>query len=739
MTPSRVRVRLLALASAVLACALAGVAPATAGGGSHGDRAVASGRHDDAGHAVRDARRGHDGRGWHGGDHDRRGDDRGGRGPANQVGGRSNPGIGTPSRSRPWNGQRGRSHGRRHGGDDKAAGGRGKGQNVSARSGNGKGSDRGNGWSRGKGSERGKGSGRGDRKGWSRGNGEKWNRGNGWNRGKGNGKGKGGSGGGDRGGASVGGRGNGGNGSSGSSGGGTVSGRGASGGSAPAGGGQTSGPGTTTPAGGGSAGGGSQQGASRGSGERGSAGGSRRTRERGAARRRVAARDRSSAGTAPARRTATAPQVVSRVRPAPVIRRTSSGEPVVAPIGQVVLHPSERWRQERPAAGAATGFRAADQGLEPVTRTVERIVEVTPGWLKAAVVALAVVALIFGVHSAIASGRARRLARQREQLLDEVGLLQAALLPAVPERIGELGSTVAYRPADGPGAGGDFYDVFPIGDGRVGVVVGDVAGHGRESLARTALMRYTLRAYLDAGLPPRAALKVAGRVLDEDLGDDFATVVVAVYDPDAGTLTYAAAGHPPPILLGPAAHEPVTSYSSPPIGVGATTGLRQTTVGLPPGSVACFYTDGLIEARTNGELLGRERLAELLADLGPEASASRLLDRVAALADHTPDDMAACVLRPEGAQAARLRVEELEVTAGELAGDAVVRFLRDCGIPVVDAHAACREAATVARESGAAVLRVRLGDWRPGVDVLPGNVESFAGAARRRTAAVGAP
>ena len=88
--------------------------------------------------------------------------------------------------------------------------------------------------------------------------------------------------------------------------------------------------------------------------------------------------------------------------------------------------------------------------------------------------------------------------------------------------------------------------------------------------------------------------------------------LLAVHDPETGSLTYATAGHPAPLVVGPQPHDPVTAGSSPPIGVGVRTGLRQTTVPLVPGSVAAMFTDGLLEARTEGGLLGRDRLEELL-------------------------------------------------------------------------------------------------------------------------------
>ena len=264
-------------------------------------------------------------------------------------------------------------------------------------------------------------------------------------------------------------------------------------------------------------------------------------------------------------------------------------------------------------------------------KTITRIVGVVPTPVRILIAALIALALALAVRSRLSGVRARRLMRQRGQLLEDVGLLQAALLPVPPERVGPVATSVAYRPADGPGAGGDFYDVFALDDGRLAVIVGDVSGHGREALPHTALVRFTVRAYLEAGLPPRKALQTAGNVLERQLGGSFATVVAAVYHPRERTLTYASAGHPPPVVLGEGAGvdaaagaiELTTVCSAPPVGAGMRTGTRETVISVPGPARLCFHTDGVTEARIGEDLFGSERLAGALHALGRQATPRR--------------------------------------------------------------------------------------------------------------------
>ena len=393
----------------------------------------------------------------------------------------------------------------------------------------------------------------------------------------------------------------------------------------------------------------------------------------------------------------------------------------------------------RPTGGAETsqpGPSADDipplQGVANSGASDSSVGEVLVEWAKYALIVLALLVLALGINAVIASARTRRLERQRERLMEDIGLLQAALLPAVPPRLGALLTTVAYRPADGPAAGGDFYDAFPLADGRVGLLLGDVSGHGRAALAKTTLVRFTVRAHLEAGLSPREALAITGRSLDGRLSDDFATVIAAVHDPVKGTLTYASAGHPPPIVVGPPRHEPVTVSSAPPIGVGFPTGQRQTVLPMPEGSSVMIYSDGLLEARIDGVPLGPERLTAWVADLGPDATAKAVLDRVVEKADRVPDDLAAVLLHASpGATAPAARIEQLKLDVLDMDGPDLDGFLRACGVAEVDRLIAGRRVSELLAVASGVIVEVRTGE-HPMVSVAP--IGDDAGLATRPSA-----
>jgi hypothetical protein len=139
----------------------------------------------------------------------------------------------------------------------------------------------------------------------------------------------------------------------------------------------------------------------------------------------------------------------------------------------------------------------------------------------------------------------------------------------------------------------------------------------------------------------------------------------------------------------------------------------------------CFFSDGLVEARSADGLLGRERLREIFDGLGSGPAAEDLLGGVRAAACSTPDDMAACVLTPlagrGGVDGGRgcAQVEELEAGAGELEGAPVRAFLAACGVPAARIEQAIVRARRIAAEHETALLRVELGAVAAEVEVVP--------------------
>jgi serine phosphatase RsbU (regulator of sigma subunit) len=346
-----------------------------------------------------------------------------------------------------------------------------------------------------------------------------------------------------------------------------------------------------------------------------------------------------------------------------------------------------------------------------------------PDWSRPIILVLLALVLMFGVRSLL-NGRRARLFRQhlaaereRNEILAEENLVyQRALVPALPTAVNGIGLSAAYRPADLSGAGGDFYDVFALDKSRTAIILGDVSGHDRRAVERANAIRHNLRAYLWDDEEPRIVLKRTGTALarDETLDGDFATAIVAVHDAESGTLTYACAGHPAPVLVGAPDHAPVSVCSSPALGWGIPTGRRQTTIVLGEADIACFYTDGLIEARSDGGFLGREGLEELVAALGATGTAPDLLSDVIGRAHEADDDLAALVLRAGTPTAPRAtRVEELEVTAHDVRRKAPERFLAACGLGEDSIEQAVSALDVAVAQTDRAVLKI---SFAPGAE-----------------------
>jgi serine phosphatase RsbU (regulator of sigma subunit) len=372
------------------------------------------------------------------------------------------------------------------------------------------------------------------------------------------------------------------------------------------------------------------------------------------------------------------------------------------------------------SSSAARTSQAADQnrahsGIDPLSSLGSKLPLPlpVPDWSKPIILLLLLLVIAFGVRSRLATSRARRLERRQSGLLKDLETMQAALAPEIPAELDGLGLSVAYRPADGPAAGGDFYDVFALEPGLVAVILGDVAGHGHDALKHATLARYTLRAFMKETKEPRIALRLAGHALSEPDSGQLVTVAIALFDARRGTLTYALAGHPPPILLGVARPDAPSSCSSPPLGLDMPTGRRQRTISLTASERACFFSDGLIEARRSApgsghpDLLGRDRVAELFAELPAEAGAEDLLQAIREEAAATPDDMAACILTP-GPPTGQTPIdrEELEVDRAAIEGGHVRDYLLGSGLAGAEVTRLLAAAAGRLEHAGTVMLEI---------------------------------
>ncbi len=184
---------------------------------------------------------------------------------------------------------------------------------------------------------------------------------------------------------------------------------------------------------------------------------------------------------------------------------------------------------------------------------------------------------------------------QRER--GTVEILQRSLLPTRLPTIPGLMLAARYVPAAPEPLGGDWYDVFPLAGGRVGLVMGDVAGHGVGAAAVMAKLRNALRAYAMEGHSPKDVAERLNRVMERG---EMASVVYLVLDPLRWHVSYTNVGQPPPVVLEPTGAVTFLDQSSIPLGTRIPRSYDEHEVDLPPQSILLLYTDGIIDTRTPG-------------------------------------------------------------------------------------------------------------------------------------------
>jgi PAS domain S-box-containing protein len=234
-----------------------------------------------------------------------------------------------------------------------------------------------------------------------------------------------------------------------------------------------------------------------------------------------------------------------------------------------------------------------------------------------------------------------------EEQRDLATALQENLLHPLPQVAGlEIGVASATA-SEAELVGGDFCDVFVLRDGRVAIAVGDVAGKGVRAAGMTETVRAKIRAFATIEPSPDFVLaKTNELLLLLDPDQPHVTVFLGLLDPRTGHLTYASAGHPPPVHLSHAGRALDITYG-PPLGTFASAYTAAQTT-LTGDDYLVLYTDGVTEARRDGVMYGEERLVETVVGLHGQPAqelADGLLRNVAAFASRLADDIQIVALR----------------------------------------------------------------------------------------------
>jgi serine phosphatase RsbU (regulator of sigma subunit)/anti-sigma regulatory factor (Ser/Thr protein kinase)/putative methionine-R-sulfoxide reductase with GAF domain len=235
------------------------------------------------------------------------------------------------------------------------------------------------------------------------------------------------------------------------------------------------------------------------------------------------------------------------------------------------------------------------------------------------------------------AGDRAALAIEHAQMFEQRRLaeaLQRALLPQDLAGITGIEVAARYLPAaQGARLGGDWYDLFPLDRGLVGIAIGDVVGRGLPAAALMAQLRTALRAYAVDGHEPTAVIERVSRLLSFLNPGTMTTAAYLELDPETETATVASAGHPPPLVIAPDGSASFLDViGDPALGVTPMARYRAHPYPMPGGSTILMYTDGVVEVRGESIDVGLERLRRL---------AERPHEDVEALCDAIIDELVA--------------------------------------------------------------------------------------------------